>query len=85
MLLDEPLAGLGGPEIEDLLSVLSAINASGVAICIIDHTIHAMTGLVDRFIVLDRGKQISAGTPGTVMQDPIVIEAYLGRRHHVPA
>jgi ABC-type branched-subunit amino acid transport system ATPase component/ABC-type branched-subunit amino acid transport system permease subunit len=85
MLLDEPLAGLGGPEIEDVLSVLSAINASGIAICIIDHTIHAMTGLVDRFIVLDRGKQISTGTPRAVMQDPVVIEAYLGRRHHVPA
>lgn len=85
LLLDEPLAGLGGPEIEELILVLGRINASGIAICIIDHTIHAMAGLVDRFIVLDRGIRISAGTPNEVMQDPVVIEAYLGRRHRVPA
>jgi branched-chain amino acid transport system permease protein len=85
ILLDEPLAGLGGPEIDVLLGVLQEITASGIAICIIDHTIHAMAGLVDRFVVLDRGARISGGTPVSVMADPIVIEAYLGRRHHVPA
>ncbi len=85
VLLDEPLAGLGGPEIADLLGVLQSVNASGVAICIIDHTIHAMAGLVDRFIVLDRGARISAGLPGCVLEDPVVIEAYLGRRGHVAA
>jgi branched-chain amino acid transport system permease protein len=85
ILLDEPLAGLGGPEVGDVLAVLQALNASGIAICIIDHTIHAMTALVDRFIVLDRGVRISGGAPHAVMHDPLVIEAYLGRRHHVAA
>jgi branched-chain amino acid transport system permease protein len=85
ILLDEPLAGLSGPDVAAVIAVLRTISTTDVAICIIDHTIKAMTELVERFVVLDRGAQISAGTPRSVMQDPLVIEAYLGRRHHVPA
>ena len=80
LLLDEPLAGLGGGETEDLLSVIRALAGEGVTIVIIEHTMQAMVRLVDRLIVLDHGQVIAAGAPEAVTRDERVIEAYLGRK-----
>jgi ABC-type branched-subunit amino acid transport system ATPase component/ABC-type branched-subunit amino acid transport system permease subunit len=80
LLLDEPLAGLGGGETEDLLSVIRALAGEGVTIVIIEHTMQAMVRLVDRLIVLDHGQVIAAGEPDAVTRDERVIEAYLGRK-----
>ena len=62
------------------MQVIRGLAALGITIVIIEHTMQAMVQLVDRFIVLDHGAVLAAGPPGTVMRDPAVIEAYLGRK-----
>ncbi len=80
LLLDETLAGLGREECDDLLAVLRALRAVGMTIVIIEHTMHAMLRLADRFLVLDHGAVLAEGLPQAVVEDRAVIEAYLGSK-----
>jgi ABC-type branched-subunit amino acid transport system ATPase component/ABC-type branched-subunit amino acid transport system permease subunit len=80
LLLDETLAGLGSGEVAEVVSVLRALASEGITIVIIEHTMHAMVRLVDRFLVLDHGATLIEGSPEAVTQDARVIEAYLGTK-----
>src|ERR1700756_93484 len=61
LLLDETLAGLGREECDDVLGVLARLREQGMTICIIEHTMHAMMRLADRFVVLDHGRVLASG------------------------
>ena len=80
MLLDETLAGLGHDDLDGILAAIRQLQADGVTVLIIEHTMQAMVQLVDHFDVLDHGRLIASGAPEAVVRNPDVIEAYLGRK-----
>jgi branched-chain amino acid transport system permease protein len=85
LLLDETLAGLGAEEVEDAMAVIKRVATAGITIVIIEHTMHAMMRLVDRFVVLDHGAVIASGTQQETVQNPRVLEAYLGKQWNAHA
>ena len=80
LLLDEILAGLAHDEVRELIDLIARLPDLGITVVIIEHTMHAMVRLVDRFVVLDHGAVLASGDPDAVTRDPAVIEAYLGRK-----
>jgi ABC-type branched-subunit amino acid transport system ATPase component/ABC-type branched-subunit amino acid transport system permease subunit len=83
LLLDETLAGLGGNEVEEVISLVRKLATGGVTIVIIEHTMQAMVRLVDRFVVLNDGAVLAEGQPAEITRNPAVIDAYLGKRWRV--
>jgi branched-chain amino acid transport system ATP-binding protein len=79
LIADEAMAGLSNSEIEDILALLVRLNASGVTIILIEHIMSAVMSFSERLVVLVSGRKIADGDPQTVVRDPEVEGAYLGR------
>jgi branched-chain amino acid transport system ATP-binding protein len=81
LLLDEVNAGLNETEINQALILIRAIAARGVTILLVEHLMKVVLSLCTRIVVLHHGKLIAQGPPHDIIRNPLVIQAYLGRRY----
>ena len=80
LLLDEPVAGINDVEAAKLGEIFRALatEGKGMAVFLIEHNMRFVTNLCDYVYVLDSGQLIAQGSAAQVVQDPVVIKAYLG-------
>ena len=79
LMLDEVLGGLNTQEIQQAVAFIRSLrDQMGLSVLWIEHVMGAVMQAAERVIVLDQGRVLMTGTPHEVVNDPRVIQAYLG-------
>lgn len=78
LLLDEPSMGLSPILVEQIFEIISEINRQGTAILLVEQNAQMALSIADRGYVLETGRITLACEAQKLLDDPLVIEAYLG-------
>jgi branched-chain amino acid transport system ATP-binding protein len=79
LLLDEPAGGMTPAETHEMARLIEEVAAPGRTCIVIEHKMDMIASLCARVCVLNFGAKIAEGAPETVLNDPVVLEAYIGR------
>ena len=77
LLLDEPMAGMGPDESQQMVQLIETLRRD-MAVLLIEHDMGLVMGVSERILVMEHGKPIAEGTPEEVRNNERVIKAYLG-------
>jgi branched-chain amino acid transport system ATP-binding protein len=80
LLLDEPAAGMNPREIINLMDLIHFIHDQfDLTILLIEHQMRVVMGICQSITVMDFGEVIARGSPNEIQNNPLVVEAYLGK------
>ena len=78
VLLDEPAAGVNPALLAQIVERIETLNAQGVSFLLIEHNIEMVQHLCHPVLVMAQGRLLAQGDAKTVLNDPRVVDAYLG-------
>jgi branched-chain amino acid transport system ATP-binding protein len=79
LLLDEIMAALNLVEMQEVMLLIRSLRDDGMTLLVVEHHMRAIMNVCDRILVLNFGRLLADGAPDHIVNDPQVIEAYLGR------
>lgn len=79
ILLDEPFSGIDPLTVKDIQRMIVKLKREGIGIIVTDHSVSEIEKIVDRLYVIHKGKILAQGSPNEVLNDPKVIDNYIGR------
>ena len=80
LLLDEPVAGVNPALAREIGEHLRGLVAEGISVLLIEHHMDTIASLCDPVIVMAEGRRLRQGSFAELAADPMVQEAYMGRR-----
>ncbi len=80
LLLDEPTAGMNQAERAEISALLRDMRTGGLCQLLVEHDVQMMIDTCDYVFAMNTGRVIAEGEPREVVQNPLVQEAYLGRK-----
>jgi lipopolysaccharide export system ATP-binding protein len=78
VLLDEPFSGIDPISIADLQQEIVSLKERGIGVVVTDHNVRDTLKITDHAVLIDKGRQIAAGTPEEILADPEARRVYLG-------
>jgi branched-chain amino acid transport system ATP-binding protein len=81
MLLDEPSMGLSPLLVEQIFTIIRDINSQGTSILLVEQNAQMALSIADRAYVLETGTIVLEGTGQELLQNEMVVDAYLGGGH----
>lgn len=83
VMLDEPMAGVNPALTQSLLDHILDLKDLGMTVLFVEHDMHMVRHIADWVVVMAEGRVVAEGAPETVMEDPAVVDAYLGAHQDV--
>jgi branched-chain amino acid transport system ATP-binding protein len=78
LLLDEPSLGLSPLIVHEMFGAIRSVNDRGVSVLLVEQNVAMAMQVATRAYVLEEGRVVAEGTPGTLLQRPEIQRAYLG-------
>ncbi len=82
LLLDEVMAGMNPADVDRIIEVIRRVKDEEriAVVSMVEHLMHAITRFAERVVVMHQGKKLVEGKTLDVLNDPRVVEIYLGKR-----
>jgi branched-chain amino acid transport system ATP-binding protein len=78
LLMDEPSLGLAPLMLEQIIKCIVELRRRGTTILLVEQNARVALGIADRGYVMETGRVVLSGAAATLLQDPVVQDAYLG-------